>query len=62
MSCLPNTPRRLSELGRGPGTAELIRGMAHVKAYYMNDRTGAIELLDRSRSTPVHWIREHRRR
>jgi tetratricopeptide (TPR) repeat protein len=36
----------LSELGRGPGTAELIRGMAHLKAYYMNDRTGAIQLLD----------------
>ncbi len=36
----------LSELGRGPGTAELIRGMAHLKAYYMNDRTGGIELLD----------------
>jgi tetratricopeptide (TPR) repeat protein len=36
----------LSELGRGPGTAELIRGMAHLKGYYMNDRTGAIQLLD----------------
>ncbi len=36
----------LSELGRSVGTAELIRGMARLKAYYMNDRIGAIDLLD----------------
>lgn len=36
----------LTELGRSQNTAELLRGLARVKAYYLNDRTGAVTLLD----------------
>ena len=36
----------LNELGRSPTTIDLMRGLAHLKAYYLNDRTGAITLLD----------------
>ena len=36
----------LGELGRGPNATELLRGLARLKAYYLNDRTGAIGLLD----------------
>ena len=36
----------LNELGRSQNTAELLRGLARVKAYYLNDRAGAVALLD----------------
>ena len=36
----------LTELGRSQNTAELLRGLARVKAYYLNDRVGAVILLD----------------
>mgnify|MGYP000847541881 CR=1 FL=1 len=36
----------LGELGRGPNSTELIRGLARLKAYYLNDRTGAVGLLN----------------
>lgn len=36
----------LTELGRSQNTAELLRGLARVKAYYLNDRAGAVALLD----------------
>ena len=41
----------LSELGRSQNTAELLRGLARVKAYYMNDRPGAIALLEEAVGT-----------
>lgn len=36
----------LTELGGSQNTAELLRGLARVKAYYLNDRAGAVALLD----------------
>jgi tetratricopeptide (TPR) repeat protein len=36
----------LGELGPGPNTTELLRGLARLKAYYLNDRVGAIDLLN----------------
>ena len=41
----------LTELGRSQNTAELLRGLARVKAYYMNDRPGAIALLEEAINT-----------
>ncbi len=36
----------LGELGRNGTTTDLLRGLAHLKAYYLNDREGAVALLD----------------
>lgn len=36
----------LTELGRNSNTVELLRGLAHLKAYYLNDRTSAVALLE----------------
>ena len=36
----------MDELGRTPATIELPAGLAHLEAYYMNDRAGAIALLE----------------
>ncbi len=41
----------LIDLGRSQHTAELLRALARVKAYYLNDRTGAIALLDEAINT-----------
>ncbi len=41
----------LTELGRSQNTAELLRGLARVKAYYLNDRAGAVTLLDEAINT-----------
>lgn len=41
----------LTDLGRSQNTTELLRGLARVKAYYMNDRVGAITLLDEAIGT-----------
>jgi len=41
----------LAELGRSQNTAELLRGLARVKAYYLNDRAGAVTLLDEAIGT-----------
>ena len=41
----------LGELGRSQNTAELLRGLARVKAYYLNDRAGAVTLLDEAIGT-----------
>jgi len=42
----------ISELGRSRGTLELVRGLAHLKAYYLNDANGAITLLEEGIATP----------
>ncbi len=42
----------LSELGASPGTATLVAGLAHLKAYYLNDRPGAIMLLEELTNMP----------
>ncbi len=41
----------LSDLGRSFNTTELLRGLARVKAYYLNDRPGAMALLDEAINT-----------
>lgn len=41
----------LTELGRSQHTTELLRGLARVKAYYMNDHAGAVALLDEAINT-----------
>jgi tetratricopeptide (TPR) repeat protein len=41
----------LTDLGRSPQTTELLRGLAHVKAYYLNDRVGAITLYEEAINT-----------
>lgn len=41
----------LTDLGRSQNTTDLLRGLARVKAYYMNDRAGAIALLDEAINT-----------
>ncbi len=42
----------ISELGRSRGTLELVRGLARIKAYYLNDAPGAITLLEEGIATP----------
>ncbi|MCC7502172.1 MAG: tetratricopeptide repeat protein [Flavobacteriales bacterium] len=42
----------ISELGRSRGTLELVRGLARLKAYYLNDAPGAITLLEEGIATP----------
>lgn len=42
----------ISELGRSRGTLELVRGLARLKAYYLNDAPGAITLLEEGITTP----------
>lgn len=42
----------ITELGRTNKSAELMRGLARVKAYLMNDHAGAIALLDEGINTP----------
>ncbi len=41
-----------AELGRTQYTTELLRGLARIKAYYLNDRAAAIALLDEAINTP----------
>ena len=42
----------ISELGRSRGTLELVRGLARIDAYYLNDAPGAITLLEEGIATP----------
>lgn len=42
----------LDELGRSPMTTKLLKGLAEVKAYYLNDAAGAITLLNEAINTP----------
>ncbi len=42
----------LTEMGRAPATSKLMRGLAWLKAYYLGDRTGAIELLQETIDLP----------
>ena len=42
----------ISELGRSRGTLELVRGLARLKAYYLNDAPGAITILEEGIATP----------
>ena len=41
----------ITDLGRSAQTTELLRGLARVKAYYMNDRAGAAALLEEAINT-----------
>lgn len=41
----------LTDLGRSFNTTELLRGLARIRAYYLNDRAGAITLLDEAINT-----------
>ncbi len=41
----------LTDLGRSQHTTELLRGLARVRAYYLNDRSGAVTLLDEAINT-----------
>ncbi len=42
----------ISELGRSKATLELVRGLARLKAYYLNDAPGAITILEEGIATP----------
>lgn len=42
----------ISELGRSKATLELVRGLARLKAYYLNDAPGAIAILEEGIATP----------
>jgi tetratricopeptide (TPR) repeat protein len=42
----------ISELGRSSATLQLVRGLAHLDAYYLNDIPAAITLLEEGISTP----------
>lgn len=42
----------LTELGLNKNTIELLRDRAHLKAYYLNDRNGAIALLNEGLNIP----------
>jgi len=42
----------LTELGLNKNTIELLRDQAHLKAYYLNDRDGAVVLLNRGLNIP----------
>jgi len=42
----------ISELGRSKTTLELVRGLARLKAYYLNDAPGAITVLEEGLATP----------
>ncbi|MBL0045130.1 MAG: tetratricopeptide repeat protein [Flavobacteriales bacterium] len=41
----------ITDLGKSPQTTDLLRGLAHVKAYYLGDRPGAIALLEEGVNT-----------
>jgi tetratricopeptide (TPR) repeat protein len=43
----------LTELGLGPPTMELLRDRAHLKAYFLNDHTGAKTLLEEAIALPT---------
>lgn len=43
----------ITELGLGPQTIDLLRDRAHLKAYYLNDHNGAIDLLEQGIDLPV---------
>jgi len=42
----------ISELGRSSATLQLVRGLAHLDAYYLNDIPAAITLLEEGIATP----------
>lgn len=43
----------ITELGLGQSTMELLRDRAHLKAYYLNDVDGAVQLLDEGIAMPT---------
>lgn len=43
----------LGELGVNPSTLDLLRDRAHLKAYYLNDAAGAVDLLEQGIALPA---------
>jgi len=43
----------ITELGLKPNTIDLMRDRAHLKAYYLNDRAGAVTLLEEGIALPT---------